>query len=250
MLTDDQLLSADDPAVRLPVFEGPLDLLLFLIRRNEINIYDIPIQEVTQQYLGILKNMEELDLEVAGEFFVMASTLMYIKSRFLLPKEKRDSEDLVEEEGEDPRWELVQQLIEYRAFKEVSAQIEDLIEANTNRLPREVGQRDPEEIIPLKSSDEIEVWNAFNSVLRRLADRIVVGEIEDDPITVAERMEYIIDQLKTRRKFAFSDLFVGSYSLNTLAATFLAVLELARVGQLKVEQDVAFSDIACSAVEP
>jgi len=248
MLTDDHLLSNNEPSVRLPVFEGPLDLLLFLIRRNEINIHDIPIVEVTQQYLTIIKDMEHLDLEVAGEFFVMASTLMYIKSRVLLPKEKRDRLESNEEEGEDPRWELVQQLIEYRAFKEASGQLEDLMDENSNRLPRKVGRHNLLEDIPLKDSDQLEVWNAFNRVLRRLADRIVVGEIEDDPITVAERMEFILDRLRHNGGFRFSDLFMeGSYTLNTLAATFLAVLELTRVGRIEISQDLAFGDIACSA---
>jgi len=246
MLSDQQLLSSDEPAVRLPVFEGPLDLLLFLIRRNEINIHDIPIVEVTRQYLKIIKEMEELNLEVAGEFFVMASTLMYIKSRVLLPKEKRAQSEAEEEEGEDPRWELVQQLIEYRAFKEISGQLEDLMDESSNRIPREVGRREADQEIPLRSSDELEIWNAFNKVLRRLADRIVVGEIEDDPITVSERMEFILHRLNRRGHFRFSELFAeGSHSLNTLAATFLAVLELTRVGRLAIEQDIAFGDITC-----
>lgn len=251
MLSDEQLLSAEEPAVRLPVFEGPLDLLLFLIRRNEINIHDIPIIEVTHQYLKILKEMEELDLEVAGEFFVMASTLMYIKSRVLLPKEKRGKAENEDEDGQDPRWELVQQLIEYRAFKEMSGQLEDLMDENSNRIPRKVGRKNEEEEIPLRSSDQLEVWNAFNKVLRRLADRIVVGEIEDDPITVAERMEFVLGRLKTQGGFRFSELFAtGSFSLNTLAATFLAVLELTRVGKLEIQQDLAFGDITCRTPEP
>ena len=250
MLSDDQLLSTDEPAVRLPIFEGPLDLLLFLIRRNEINIHDIPIVEVTQQYLKILKDMEQLNLEVAGEFFVMASSLMYIKSRVLLPKEKRGQAESEEEEGQDPRWELVQQLIEYRAFKEISGQLEDLVDESSNRIPRKVGKIEPEQEIPLRSSDQLEIWNAFNKVLRRLADRIVVGEIEDDPITVAERMEFVIRRLRDDGGFRFSQLFAsGTHSLNTLAATFLAILELTRVGRLEIEQDIAFGDIACRAPE-
>ena len=247
MLTDDQLLSSGDPSVRLSVFEGPLDLLLFLIRKNEISIHDIPIVEVTRQYLAILKEMEELDLEIAGEFFVMASTLMYIKSRLLLPKEKRAREENAEEEGEDPRWELVQQLIEYRAFKEAAGQLEDLIDENADRVPRRVGRMDSEEEVPLRSSDQLEVWNAFNRVLRRLADRIVVGQIEDDPVTVAERMEFVLGRLRERSGFRFSELFSGEYTLNTLAATFLAVLELTRVGRVEIRQELAFGDIVCES---
>ncbi len=249
MLTDEQLLAADEPAVRLPVFEGPLDLLLFLIRRNEINVNDIPIVEVTRQYLGILRRMEQLDLEIAGEFFVMASTLMYIKSRVLLPKEKRGREEDEVEEGSDPRWELVQQLLEYRAFKEAAGQIEDLAEESSDRIPRKVGVEKTDRETPLKPSDRIELWNIFNGVLRRLADRIVVGEIEDDPITVAERMEFVLERLRLKRGFRFSELFTGNYTLNTLAATFLAVLELTRVGKIEISQDTAFGDIRCEAPE-
>ncbi len=246
MLTDDHLLAAEEPAVRLSIFEGPLDLLLFLIRKNEINIHDIPIVEVTRQYLSILREMKELNLEIAGEFFVMASTLMYIKSRVLLPKEKRPREEEGEEDGQDPRWELVQQLLEYRAFKEAAGQIDDLAVRSADRIPRKVGRTDPDQEVPLRPVDEIELWNAFNKVLRRLADRIVVGEIEDDPITVAERMEFVLRRLGDRGSFRFSELFSGNYTLNTLAATFLAVLELTRVGKLEIEQDLSFGDIRCA----
>jgi len=249
VLRDDRLLAADEPAVRLSIFEGPLDLLLFLIRKNELNIYDIPIVDVTRQYLAILREMKQLDLEIAGEFFVMASTLMYIKSRVLLPKERRAKEEDVDEEGEDPRWELVQQLLEYRSFKEAAGQIDDLVVETADRLPRKVGKTDPDEEVPLKATDPIEIWNAFNRVLRRLADRIVVGEIEDDPITVAERMEFVLRKLETAKSFRFSDLFEERYSLNTLAATFLAVLELTRVGRVRIRQDQAFGDICCDAPE-
>lgn len=246
MLADEQLLAAGEPAVRLSVFEGPLDLLLFLIRRNEIDIHDIPIVEVTRQYLATLREMEELNLEVAGEFFVMASTLMYIKSRVLLPKERRAREESPEEEGADPRWELVQQLLEYRSFKEAAGQLEDLVAENADRLPRHAGSTAPDPAeAPLRPGDPLEIWNAFNRVLRRLSERIVVGEIEDDPVTVAERMEVILGRLRERGGFRFSELFGERYTLNTIAATFLAVLELARVGKVAIRQEVAFGDILC-----
>lgn len=235
--------------MRLSIFEGPLDLLLFLIRKNEINIHDIPIVEVTRQYLGILREMKELNLEVAGEFFVMASTLMYIKSRVLLPKEKRTRDEDGDEEGQDPRWELVQQLLEYRAFKEAAGQLDDMALESSDRIPRKVGKKDPDEDVPLRPTDQIELWNTFNRVLRRLADRIVVGEIEDDPITVSERMEYILNRLSRKGSFLFSDLFTEKVSLNTLAASFLAILELTRVGKLEIEQDQAFGDIRCDSTQ-
>lgn len=244
---DDRLLGPDEPAVSLPVFEGPLDLLLYLIRRNEIDIYDIPIETVTKQYLAALRAMEKMNLEVAGEFFVMASTLMYLKSRLLLPKEKRDrdsGQDL--EEGEDPRWELVQQLVEYRRFKEASGEIEDLIAFNRDRLPRIVSDRanlgeDP----GLENIDQMKLWNAFNKVLRRLSDRLVVGEIEDEPVTVADQMEMLIERLDREPSFTFSSLFGEKISLFTLSATFLAVLELTRLRKMNVRQDESFGEIYC-----
>lgn len=251
MLTEKQLLSPDEPAVRLPIFEGPLDLLLFLIRKNEIHIHDIPIVEVTRQYLDILHQMEKLDLEIAGDFFVMASTLMYIKSRILLPKEKRPNEVEMEEEGEDPRWELVQQLIEYRAFKEAAHELDNLMANNLDRIPRYIsdkGHSDQER--PLKPSNQMEIWNTFNAVLRDLAQRSMVGEIADDSVTVADRMEVILDRLTRQKSFRFSALFEGNYNLQTLAASFLAILELTRLRKINIRQDTAFTDILCEQSEP
>ena len=115
------LVPSNDFAIRLPAFEGPLDLLLYLIRRNEVDIYDIPIEHVTSQYIEILDSIENLELEVAGEFFVMAATLMYIKSRMLLPQQDQGTNQDVEDDDIDPRWELVQQLLEYKKFKEASS---------------------------------------------------------------------------------------------------------------------------------
>ncbi|MBT4757945.1 MAG: segregation/condensation protein A, partial [Opitutae bacterium] len=135
------LVPSNDFAIRLPAFEGPLDLLLYLIRRNEVDIYDIPIEHVTAQYIGILDSMENLDLEIAGEFFVMAATLMYIKSRMLLPQKDQGSNQDVEDDDIDPRWELVQQLLEYKKFKEASAEIEELI-LNSNDLIARIGPKE------------------------------------------------------------------------------------------------------------
>ena len=185
--TEELFLRQKEHAVKLPSFEGPLDLLLFLIRRNEIDIYDIPIEKVLIQYLDALHSMDDLKPEVAGEFFVMAATLMQIKSRLLLPKERRPIEaveDGAEEEMIDPRWELVQQLLTYRKFKDAALELDELIEAASHALPRLVAE-DPslKRPRPLKSSDRLEIWNAFNAVLRRLSERISVGEIDDEIIT-------------------------------------------------------------------
>ncbi len=247
---EEALVPNNDLAVRLPAFEGPLDLLLYLIRRNEVDIYDIPIETVTQQYIDILGSMEELDLEVAGEFFVMAATLMYIKSRLLLPKKDQGTNEDVEDESIDPRWELVQQLLEYKKFKEAAAEIEALILNSNEKIPR-IGPRDALEAIerPLQPVDRIELWNTFNLVLRRLAERITEGEIHAEQVTVADRMEFVLARLQSKKDFLFSELFEASTSLNTIVATFLAVLELTRLGHLHIRQDQAFADIRCASEE-
>lgn len=247
------LIRTSDHSVSLPIFEGPLDLLLFLIRKNEIDIYDIPVVSITRQYLEILGSMEDLRLEVAGEFFVMAATLMQIKSRMLLPKEDRLAQ-VEEEDGDDidPRWELVQQLIQYRRFKEASAHLYTLTDAAQDALFRDVhlsAEEQPER--PLSPVDAVALWNVFNQVLRRLSEKIVVGQIHDEAVTVAERMEDIMETLKDSPSFRFSELIntSGQASVGYVIATFLALLELTRLRKLQLKQDATFSDIVCERTE-
>ena len=232
----DALIQTRDLPIRLPVFEGPLDLLLYLIRRNEVDIYDIPIEQVTRQYLGILRSMKELQLDVAGDFFVMAATLMYIKSRMLLPTNEQAIQPEEDEEEADPRWELVQQLLEYKKFKEAAAGLEDLIARQQDQLPRQSAPAPEEqETRPLKPTGRIELWNTFNNVLRRLAEQLVQGEIHEEQVTVAERMEHVLEQARREKHFTFSSLFPeGARSIPYLVATFLAVLEMARLGEVLI----------------
>ncbi|MDG1242305.1 MAG: segregation/condensation protein A [Opitutae bacterium] len=240
------LVPSNDFAIRLPAFEGPLDLLLYLIRRNEVDIYDIPIEHVTSQYIEILDSMENLDLEIAGEFFVMAATLMYIKSRMLLPQKDQGSNQDIEDDDIDPRWELVQQLLEYKKFKEASSEIEALI-LNSNDLIARIGPKEALQAVerPLKPVERVDLWNTFNQVLRRLAERITTGEINAEQITVADRMEFILLRFKQKPNFLFSELFEATTTITTIVATFLAVLELTRLGEILIKQDRAFSDIRC-----
>ena len=243
---EEALIPENEFAIRLPAFEGPLDLLLYLIRRSEVDIYDIPIERVTEQYIAILGSMETLDLEVAGEFFVMASTLMYIKSRMLLPKKDQGSNEDVEDEDIDPRWELVQQLLEYRKFKEVAEDIRKLILSSHDLIAR-IGPKDAVEAVerPLKPVDRVDLWNTFNQVLRRLAERIDEGQINAEQVTVSDRMELILLRIKHEPSFLFSELFESSTTITTIVATFLAVLELTRLSKIKLQQDRAFGDIRC-----
>jgi segregation and condensation protein A len=240
-----------DYRIKLPVFEGPLDLLLFLIRKNEIDIYDIPIVVVTQQYVDVLKSMQQLDLEIAGDFFVMAATLMEIKSRMLLPKGQHAIDPNAEDDDAmDPRWELVHQLLQYKKFKEAARDLDGLATFQRDMLPRQVTLAAATEADrPLRNTDRIEIWNSFNIVLRRLAEKLVVGEIKDEQVTVSDQMEMILKRLETEKTFVFSNLFSGKITLRMLVATFIAVLELARLQKLKVQQDEAFTDIICVAVE-
>ena len=239
-----------DYRIKLQVFEGPLDLLLFLIRKNEIDIYDIPIESVTKQYLEALRAMQSLDLEVAGDFFVMAAPLMEIKSRLLLPKGQHAVDPNANPEDDiDPRWELVHQLLQYKKFKEAAAELAAIVRQRQDLMERHVASRSADLLDrPLKQNDRIDLWNTFNIVLRRLADKLVVGEIHDEQFTVADQMEWLLGRLAAERSFVFSQLFEHGVTLRKLVATFLAVLELTRLGKLRLQQDEAFADIVCNVV--
>ena len=239
-----------DYRIKLQVFEGPLDLLLFLIRKNELDIYDIPIESVTKQYIEALRAMQQLDLDLAGEFFVMAATLMEIKSRMLLPRGQAAIDPNAADDEMDPRWELIHQLLQYKKFKEAAAKLGELAETRQNLMERYVSalSGDPLER-PLKSVDRIELWNAFNMVLRRLAEKLVIGEIHDEVVTVADQMEWLLGRAQTEKSFVFSQLFPNGVSLRRLVATFLAVLELTRLKKLRLRQDEAFADIVCEAFQ-
>ncbi|MSU48218.1 MAG: chromosome segregation protein ScpA [Opitutus sp.] len=238
-----------DYRIKLQVFEGPLDLLLFLIRKNELDIYDIPIESVTRQYIDALHAMQQLDLDVAGEFFVMAATLMEIKSRMLLPKGQHAIDPNAEDEEVDPRWELVHQLLQYKKFKDAAAKLAELVETRQNLMARHVSSLTNDDgLRPLKSVDRIELWNTFNIVLRRLAEKLVVGEIHDEMVTVADQMEWLLERIETEKSFIFSRLFPAGVTLRRLVATFLAMLELTRLRKLRLRQTEAFADIIGEAV--
>jgi segregation and condensation protein A len=238
-----------DYRIKLQIFEGPLDLLLFLIRKNELDIYDIPIESVTRQYIDALHAMQQLDLDVAGEFFVMAASLMEIKSRMLLPKGQHAIDPNAEDEEVDPRWELVHQLLQYKKFKEAAATLAGLAEMKQNLMARHLSTLSTDELDrPLKGVDRIELWNTFNIVLRRLAEKLVVGEIHDEVVTVSDQMEWLLELTQTRPSFVFSQLFPEGVTLRRLVATFLALLELTRLKKLRLRQDEAFADIIGEAV--
>jgi segregation and condensation protein A len=240
-----------DPRIKLSVFEGPLDLLLFLIRKHEIDIYDIPIEIVLDQYLDVLNSLQEVKLEIAGDFFVMAATLMEIKSRLLLPKHQRSVSDDDDDENLDPRWELVHQLLEYKKFKEAADQLDELSDHAALRLTRDynaVGKAEGP-VRPLRPEDKISVWNSYNIVLRRLSEKLILGEIQDDALTVVDQMEMLIEKMESEPSFEFSALFPGKCSLKLLVVTFIAILELVRLKRLTIVQNQSFSDFQVDRIQ-
>ena len=247
---ENPLLSSPDHPIRLSVFEGPLDLLLFLIRKQEIDIYDIPVEQVTEQYLTVLRESEKVHLETAGEFFVMAATLMEIKSRMLLPKSEQVASSDNEDEDIDPRWELVHQLLEYKKFKEAATDLDSLIKTEQSRAARRVKRR-PSDLgpRPVRKSDKMELWNAFNEVLRRLSDRLVVGEIHEEKVTVADRMEFILEVIRQPGPHALTKLFHEKTTITLAIYTFLGCLELARLNKIRIWQKETFAEIFFEGAE-
>lgn len=236
------LASALVEPVHLAAFEGPLDLLLYLVRRSEIDICDIPIAEITHQYMDVIEQARENQLEIAGDFFVMAATLMRIKSRLLLPAPERPQDE--DDASDDPRWELAKMLLEYRRFKEAAGDLAERIDSVANRLARRIPDNEPPppEITPI---DGFDVWNAFNAVMHRLADRLTQGSIEPERISVSDCMGKIRSLLTTRNRFLFTDLLPeeGLIAGITLSVNLLAVLELTRLGILRLRQSRNFDDI-------
>jgi segregation and condensation protein A len=231
--------------VRIENFEGPLDLLLHLIKKNEINIYDIPIAIIAQQYLSYIEAMKELNLAVAGEFLVMAATLLQIKSKMLLPVEESAEDD---EDGPDPREELVRRLLEYKAFKEAARQLD-----TQERMWREIYSRPAASLEADTESDEtmldkiglFDLVDALQGVLNRNPGKQLL-EIIPDNLTVRERMNVILETLEGQESVGFEALFEASCHRLMIIVTFLALLELIRLRTVRVYQAENFGPILVS----
>lgn len=228
--------------VQLDSFTGPLDLLLHLIRKQQINIYDIPIALITQQYLDYLSLMKTLNLSFAGEFLVMAATLLQIKSRMLLPKEESSDQD--EGELEDPREELVRQLMEYEQFKEASVRL-----SNHERVWREAFTRDPmvdepepSEELPIEDLSLFDLLNALQEVLDRTASESFI-DFTIERLSVQDRIHAILDQMETQPSLTFEALFEKAASRGLVIVTFLALLELVRMNLVRLYQGDLFGPI-------
>ncbi len=223
--------------VKLDVFEGPLDLLLYLIRKNQIDIYDIPIAEITQQYLDMLDLMRTLNLDVAGEFLVMAATLTHIKSKMLLPSPP-DSEG--DEEEEDPRQELVNRLLEYERYKEAATSLEGKEILERDVFTRRVIEDEENEELELSIFELIE---ALQEVLKRSSHELA-HEITLERISIEEKITQILDKLThAGGEVEFTSLFEGEVIKEVIIMTFLAVLELVKMRLIKIYQRRAFRPI-------
>lgn len=231
--------------VKLDVFEGPLDLLLYLVKKDEVDVYDIEIGRITRQYLEYLEALEAIDVEVAGEFIVMAAHLLFIKSRTLLPVDLQGPE---EEEGEDddPRWELIRQLIEYKKFKEAAGELKNREEWSAKLFGRAPTApiTDGGATLLAEEVGSLDLIAAFQRVLARLekskgADR----EIEVDRFTVSEKIDYVLKVLPESEPLRFEELFAGQLTRGEVVATFLALLELVRLRHVSVIQEETFGEI-------
>lgn len=230
--------------VRIENFEGPLDLLLHLIKKNEINIYDIPIAMIAQQYLEYVEAMKELNLNVAGEFLVMAATLLQIKSKMLLPADET-AED--EEDGPDPREELVRRLLEYKAYKEAARQLD-----GQERMWREIFSRDQAATEPVETDETLlenvtlfDLVDALKAIMDRNPGKKLI-EIIPDNLTVRERMNVILEMLEGKDSVSFVSLFEESCHRLVVIVTFLAMLELIRLRVARVFQAETFGPILVS----
>jgi segregation and condensation protein A len=237
-----QVVVQDDYKVQLDVFEGPLDLLLYLIKKDEVDIYNIPIERVTKQYMEYLSLMKLLDLNIAGEFIVMAATLMMIKSRILLPVDERPD---LEDEEDDPRWELVKQLVEYKKFKEAAAHLQQREYFQENIFTRGSDSGlvvEPDAGVGLGDVSLFDLISAFNEALKKIkVDDF--GEIYDEKFTVVDKIEFVLGTVRDKGKATFSSLFEKAASRNEIVCTFLAILELIRLRQLVAQQDGDFGEI-------
>ncbi len=233
--------------VKFEVFEGPLDLLLYLIKKEEVDIYEVNLTRLATQFIEYIDLMREFDLEIAGEFLVMASTLMYIKSRELLPVDQR-TEAEGEEEGEDPRWELIRQLVAYKKFKDAAAQLQVLEARQEGVFPRVPAKLEFEDDAPAPKPDIsiFDLLNAVNGVLKRFSTQEDLREIFEDKWTVSEKIEFLVTLIRERGRVKFSELFAAATSRSEVVCTFLALLELMRLKQLVCSQPEAFGEIEIS----
>jgi segregation and condensation protein A len=231
--------------VQLDIFEGPLDLLLYLIRKNEVDIHDIPVETITKQYMEYLSLMRMLDLNIAGEFLVMAATLMMVKSRMLLPVEDRP--ELLEEEEDDPRWDLVRQLVEYKKFKDAALLLESLGQHREQVFARDCAHPGPgpNAEVTLHDVSLFDLIDAFNQALNRVREENLI-QVFEDRFTVAEKIDHLMDAMRSSESVSLKVLFADMTSRGEMVCTFLALLELIKLRQIRAQQAGSFGEIVIS----
>ena len=241
----------DPLMVHLPVYDGPLDLLLDLIKKNEMDLYNIPIAEITGHYLDHLQKMKEFDLEIAGEFLVMAATLLYIKSKMLLPADEHAEDD---EEGGDPRAELVKKLLEYQAFREAARKLGFLEDERGKVFTRQIADyyfnniSSEDVTIDTFSANLYDLLQAFHSVLREVSQESF-HQVFEEVVSIEERMAEIKQMISEKGSVRFRDLFTGVITKNLLIVSFLAVLEIIRSQFARAVQLERFGEIMISRIE-
>lgn len=237
--------------VKLEVFEGPLDLLLHLIDKNKIDIYDIPIVEITNQYMEYIRNMQREDLNIMSEFLVMAATLLDIKCRMLLPKDVNE-----EGEEEDPRQELVEQLLQYKMYKYIAYELKDremdsdMVLYKSPSIPEEIEKYvEPVDLDKLLGDLTLQKLNSiFKDVMKRQTDKIdpvrsKFGKIEKEEVTLSDKFTYIHSYMRDHKTFSFRQLLEKQHSKMHIVVTFLAILEMMKLGEIRVEQEETCGDI-------
>ena len=236
-----------DYKVKLEIFEGPLDLLLYLIKKDELDIHEISLERITRQYLEYLQAFKELNIDVAGEFVVMAANLIYLKSRSLLPVDQQPPEEDTEED--DPRWDLIRQLIEYKKFKEAAAQLQVRQLEQERIFVREPGGLEPALAAPLRLGEVgiFQLINAFQVVIKRVEAREGLQEIFGEHYTVSDKIEWILQRVADGVPLRFSELFASMASRVEIVVTFLALLELIRLRQVSAVQSNPFAEIQIAA---
>jgi len=245
-------VSMSEYRVQFEVFQGPLDLLLHLVKKQEVDIYQVNLTKIATEFVAYIDAMRSLDVEVAGEFVVMAATLLYIKSRELLPVEQQVVPEGEDEDEDDPRWELIRRLVEYKKFKDAAAQLQEretLMDGIYQRRPGRV------EMAPVEATERgtvsvFDLVNAVSAILKRYTERTDVREIQADPYTVSEKIDHLRQMVAARPRFLFSELFSAARSRLEVVVTFLAMLELIRMRILVCVQAEDFGEIEVLPAPP
>lgn len=249
---------AETISYKLEKFEGPLDLLLHLIEKNKVDIYDIPIVEITQQYLDYMNQMEKEDLNIVSEFLVMAATLLNIKSKMLLPVEVNE-----EGEEEDPRAELVARLLEYKRYKMMAYRLQDMEDGaqlllfKKPTIPKEVAKYEPPVDLDnlLDGLSLARLQRIFEQVMKRREDKVdpirsTFGTIKKEPVSLESRIGSVMDYARKHRRFSFRQMLERQADKLDVVVTFLAILELMKIGKIHLTQEHTFDDMMIETLEP